>query len=286
MKTVVITGATSGIGLAVLKALAAQNYKILAVGHTKDHCDMAEKALKSAYPDCDAAFFSGDLMQQNEANDIADSLIRYLDESCSGRLDILINNAGGIRNYYATTKEGYEQQFALNHLAGFLLTFRLMPHLMRGEGKILFTGSESHKRTVIRWNDIMFSRGRYSCLYAYKQSKLCNMLFALELNRRFNQSGIRAYVVDPGLVNTDIGNKQTSGLVDRFWALRKRFGDSPEYVAQTYVFLCGNNPDGMYYRQTQLRKMSTRAADPADARRLFELSERLCNIRFQGGAAS
>ena len=149
---------------------------------------------------------------------------------------------------------------------------------------MILTGSASHKHMKIHWQDVMYKR-RYSCLMAYKQSKLCNMLFANEFNYRFSQSGVRAYVVDPGLVNTNIGNKQTSGIVDRFWSLRKRHGISPDVAAQTYIFLCNcpATPDGFYYRDCQKYEYSKRADDRQDARRLFELSERLCGICFSEG---
>jgi len=156
-------------------------------------------------------------------------------------LDVLINNVGGVRSWYATTDEGYEQQFALNHLAGFLMTYRLVQYLKRCAGLMILTGSNSHKHIKINWQDIMYKR-RYSCLKAYKQSKLCNLLFATEFNRRFIKDGIRAYVVDPGLVNTDIGTKQTSGIVPLFWSLRKRYGVTPSVAAETYAFLCEEMP--------------------------------------------
>ena len=105
-----------------------------------------------------------------------------------------------------TTGEGYEQQFALNHLSGFLLTHELLNNLVKGGGSVLITSSGSHKMMKVNWRDIMFQK-HYHPLYAYKQSKLCNMLFAYSLNDRFLSHGIRAYGIDPGLVSTDIEAK-------------------------------------------------------------------------------
>ncbi len=90
----------------------------------------------------------------------------------SGGLDALILNAGGVRSWYTTTAEGYEQQFALNYLSGVLLTHRLLDALMLRGGRVLWTGSGSHKHTHVHWDDIMLQK-RYSCLMAYKQSKVC-----------------------------------------------------------------------------------------------------------------
>jgi NAD(P)-dependent dehydrogenase (short-subunit alcohol dehydrogenase family) len=218
---------------------------------------------------------AGDLMQQREVSRLADLICHYLDENCIGQLDALINNAGCVRSWYSTSEEGYEQQFALNHLAGFFLTLKLLPQLIKARGRILFTGSGSHKGLDINWTDIMF-KNHYRPLRAYKQSKLCNMLTARELNHRLAGTGVRAYVVDPGLVRTDIGNKKTGGLVSLVWSLRKKQGQHPDQPAKTYVWLCSQNPapDGLYYFNCQRRAYSRYVTEDS-ARRLFEMSEKL-----------
>jgi NAD(P)-dependent dehydrogenase (short-subunit alcohol dehydrogenase family) len=131
----------------------------------------------------------------------------------------------------------------------------------------------------------MLRRG-YNPLTAYKQSKLCNILFAKGLNDRYPATGPRAYVVDPGLVNTDIGNKKTGGLVNFIWTFRKRRGVAPSVPAKTYAYLCGQKeyPQGLYYylcrENTYGKHVTSKNAD-----RLFKLSERLCGIRYGGEAA-
>jgi hypothetical protein len=96
---------------------------------------------------------------------------------------------------------------------------------------------------------------------------------------------VKAYVVDPGLVNTDIGGKDTGGLVGAFWNLRRRGGVDPEVPAQTYAYLCSRQPapEGLYYHDCRTAAYSKHADDVADANRLFELSEQLCGVRFGGG---
>lgn len=283
MKTIVITGATSGIGFAAALTLAAQGCRVIGVGRTEKTCADAKERLYGAAPDANVAFVKADLSSQAEVNAAADAIRALL--APDGALDALINNAGGVRSGYTTTADGYELQFALNHLAGFLLTHRLWENLTAAKGRVIFTGSNSHKKARIHWRDVMYSK-RYNCLLAYKQSKLCNMLFAAELNRRFHESGVRACVVDPGLVNTDIGNKQTGGLVNAFWSLRKKYGDSPDYVAQTYAYLCSQlpAPAQLYYHACKPAAYDRRADSEPDARRLFELSEKLCGVRFGRGA--
>jgi NAD(P)-dependent dehydrogenase (short-subunit alcohol dehydrogenase family) len=180
-----------------------------------------------------------------------------------------------------TTIEGYEQQFALNHLAGFLLTHELMPELLKTHGLVLMTSSGSHRGIKMNWKDIMFSNG-YRPLLAYKQSKLCNMLFAFGLNERYRDRGLRAYGIDPGLVHTEIGSKNTGGLVDLFWKIRKTGGADPAVHAKIYTELCTNaeNKSDLYYG-IQGKKGYSREVTPENADRLFELSEKLCNVKFE-----
>lgn len=282
MKTAVITGATSGIGFAAAKALTAQGWRLICVGRSKENSETAKERLLIGAPGADITFVYGDLAQQSEVNRVADSISALLDTQGSG-LDALISNAGGVRNWYTTTEQGYEFQFALNHLAGFLLTYRLLPYLIKAGGRLILTGSNSHKHTRIRWNDIMFEK-RYNPLFAYKQTKLENMLFAREFNRRFSDKGVRAYVVDPGLVNTDIGSKQTSGIVRLVWELRKKKGDSPDKAAKSYEYLCTqrHKPEGLYYRDCAASSYSEYADSEEHGKRLFELSEQLCGITFEG----
>lgn len=283
MKTVAVTGATSGIGFAVAKSMAAQGNRIIAIGRTKENCDIAREKIVKEIPNVEIVFFYGDFSEQSDVNKVADEACVYLDKHCDGKLDVLINNAGGIRNWYTTTQDGYELQFALNHLSGFLLTHRLMPYLEKAGGRMILTGSASHKHTKIRWKDIMHKK-HYSTLMVYKQSKLCNMLFAKDFNRRFSKRGVKAYVVDPGLVNTDIGNKQTSSFISKFWNMRKKHGVSPDISAQSYVYLCNQMPapDGLYYCFCSERRYNKRADSLEDANRLFKLSEKLCGIEFYG----
>ncbi len=304
MKTIVITGATSGIGLEVARILTRQGCFVIGIGHSEANCKQAKENILSENPDAKITYFSADLMQQREVLRAAEEIAACLTADCGGGLDALINNVGCVRSWYSTTDEGYEQQFALNHLAGFLLTYKLLPFLKKAGGRVIMTGSESHKGIKVHWEDIMLRRG-YNPLTAYKQSKLCNLLFAKGFNDRFAASGvctrgvdfyggvrfqcfpaasgIRAYVVDPGLVNTDIGNKKTGTLVNFIWTLRKRHGVPPAVPAETYAFLCGQKeaPAGLYYHLCKESAYS-RQVTSENADRLFALSERLCGIRYGG----
>ncbi len=280
MKTIVITGATSGIGLETTLILTQQGFEVLGIARSEPNCIRAKERILSENPNAKITFFMADLMQQREVTRVAEEITQYLNDKCNGELFALINNAGCVRSWYMTTDEGYEQQFALNHLAGFMLTNKLFPALKKAKGRVIMTGSESHKGIKVNWENIMLFR-RYNPLTAYKQSKLCNILFAKGLNDRYAAAGIRAYVVDPGLVNTDIGNKETGGLVNFIWSLRKRYGVLPEVPARTFVFLCQQRipPEGLYYYLCKEKNYSKQVTSE-NANRLFELSERLCDIRY------
>jgi NAD(P)-dependent dehydrogenase (short-subunit alcohol dehydrogenase family) len=212
---------------------------------------------------------------------VGNEIMEYIDNECGGELSALINNAGCVRSFYMTTEDGYETQFAVNHLAGFLLTYVLIPCLIKGNGRVLMTSSASHKMMKMRWKDVMFKK-RYSPLMAYKQSKLANMLFAYGLNERFGKHGVRAYGIDPGLVRTDIGLKNTAGIVRLVWKFRRKSGVSPKIPAETYAFVCGRPeaPEGLYYYLGGEAKYS-RQVCKQNADRLWALSEQLCGIKFR-----
>ena len=280
MKTAVITGASSGIGFAASAELIQKGYRIIGIGHDPARCEEAEYKLRMLSADAEVTFLCGDLMQQREVERVASQIIQLLQERNENRLEVLINNAGCVRSWYTTTEEGFEQQFALNHLASFLLTYRLLSQLKRAQGRVIFTGSESHKHMRMHWNDLMLTRG-YNPLTAYKQSKLANILFAKGLNERYLGDGITSYVVDPGLVCTDIGCKNTGGLVDWVWSRRKKHGVPPEVPAKTYAYLCETNPAPreLYYHLCKPNNYSCQVTHE-NAEKLFALSEKLCGIQY------
>ena len=136
----------------------------------------------------------------------------------------------------------------------------------------------------MRWSDVMLRR-RYHCLLAYKQSKLANVMFAVEFNRRVGpESGVRAYAADPGLVDTGIGIKGTGGLERWVWERRRNGGKSPRQGARTVVFLACSPSlrgfDAVYWKDCAPKPPSRYAMDPANTTRLWTMSERLCGITW------
>ncbi len=280
MKYALITGATSGIGLAVCKELLKQDFKVIGVGRNAETNEQVKKELEKEFDSDRFVFMECDLSIQSEVRRLGEDVKKYLEKESEGKLDVLINNAGCVRSYYMTTRDGIETQFAVNHLAGFILTNLLLLYVIKAKGRIIFTSSGSHLRTKIKWKDIMFKK-HYSTLFMYKQTKLCNMLTAWEINKRFSKFGIRAYGVDPGLVNTNIGIKNTSGIVRFVWNLRKNKGVDPLIPAQTYKYLCleKEHPSEFYYYLSKPAKYNKEVNDQ-NADRLWDLSTQYTGIEI------
>ncbi len=281
-KTMVVTGATSGIGRAVARALALRGAHVIGVGRSEQRCREAQSAILADFPTAHISFAVADLASQHQVVQLAEDIRAVVTASSGGKLDVLINNAGTVSSWRKVTEDGYELQFAVNHLAPFLLTHELMPLLQAaGEARVITVSSGSHYRTKMHWTDVMYRRG-YGVLKSYKQSKLANVLFTAEFNRRVGGTGVRAYAADPGLVNTSIGLKGTGGLARTVWQWRSGRGTSPGAAAETVVFLATDPSAGdsaeIYWKARRPKAPSAYAQRGDEAARLWELSARLCGV--------
>ncbi|GAB4472300.1 MAG: SDR family oxidoreductase [Anaerolineae bacterium] len=282
-KTIVVTGATSGIGFATAQALALRGAHVIGVGRSEARCLAMQQHIQAELPAARVSPLAADLASQSEVRRLAAAIRTLIADSGAGVVDTLVNNAGVVSSWYAATPDGYELQFAVNHLAPFLLTHELLPLLLAAPaGRVVTVSSGSHYRTRMHWPDVMYRR-HYSCLMAYKQSKLANVLFTAELNRRLGPaSRVRAYAADPGLVNTEIGLKGTGGLEQWVWERRRAGGASPEQGAATVIFLAVDpSVEGtrhIYWKDCRPVRPSRQALSPAEAARLWALSERLCGL--------
>jgi NAD(P)-dependent dehydrogenase (short-subunit alcohol dehydrogenase family) len=284
-KTVVVTGATSGIGLATADLLASRGADVIGVGRSAERCREVESRLQMAHPEAGVTYCVADLSLQSQVRQVAAQIREMIGANGTGSLDGLVNNAGTFTYRLALTPEGFETQWAVNHLAGFLLTHELLPLLRAAEaGRVVTVSSMSHYLGRMHWDDVQLRR-RYNGLRAYRQSKLANVLFTLELNRRFGaQSKLRAFAADPGLVNTDIGAKGNPGYVGWAWKQRAAVGGiSPEKSARGIAYLVSEpsiqNAPEIYWKHGAPRRPGRRAVDEASARRLWEFSEEMCGIR-------
>lgn len=277
----VVTGATSGIGFEIARQLAAGGMDVIGIGRSAEKCRLAEKAVSSEPSGGGVQFVVADLSSLRNVRAAAAAVKALLP---GGRLDRLIHNAATVNNWYIGTEDGYEQQFVVNYLSAFLLTRELFPCLARPEdARVIAVSSGSHRRTTIHWDDPMF-RKAYGCLKAYKQSKLALVIFALELNRRVaSRFPLRALGVEPGVVDTDLGEKNTRGLVRLYWKHRRKRGHSPAEAAAFIVRLAaGPSPVVArdYWRLDRPVEPSPYARRIDVALRLWQLSERMCGIEF------
>jgi NAD(P)-dependent dehydrogenase (short-subunit alcohol dehydrogenase family) len=281
-KVTVVTGIGSGIGFAAAAALSREGFDLIGVVRSEERAKETRAALESAVPGIRErlTFVVGDLSKRRDVLRLVEEIGSILDEKHAGRLDRLLCSAGTVTSWYLATEDGYETQFAVNHLAVFQFAVGLESRLeASGDGRVLVISSGSHYRTRIRWNDPMHRR-LYDPLAAYKQSKLANVLFVHGFNARFATDRLRAYAVDPGLVDTGIGEKGTSGLVRWVWSRRRKGGATPEKGASTAVALaCAElAPRGVYeyYKDCLSVKPSAYSLKKANVDRFWAVSERLC----------
>jgi retinol dehydrogenase-12 len=281
-KSVVITGATAGIGLATACGLARKGAYIIGVGRAAERCGQAKAVILDHCAEARVDFCVADLSSRQQIMRLAADIEEKLASDRRPCLDVLINNAGAFSSFYVSTPEGFELQWAVNHLAPFLLTHALMPLLQAAPaGRVVTVSSGSHYHTRIHWKDVMFRR-HYGCLRAYKQSKLANVLFTCELNRRLGPtSTVRAYAADPGLVNTEIGLKGTTGLACMIWKRRRCRGASPAKGAATSIHLASapNLDDELYWKECAPKSPSPYSKNAGAAGRLWALSAQMCGIR-------
>lgn len=280
-KTFVVTGSTSGIGLAVTNLLLDQGYSVIGIGRSPTHCRDAELQLEGKPGR--VRMLLADLSLQSEvtrvAGDIRSALLAW---RCSW-LDVLINNAATVPFWQTFTSEGFDMQWAVNHLAPFLLTQALLPLLNAApQGRVVTVSSGSHYGTKLNWSDIQLRR-HYNPLRAYNQTKLANVLFTVELDRRLRKdSHMRAFAADPGLVNTELGFKSNSFIARWAWDLRRRGGITAEESARGIVYLATEpslqDANDLYWKHGKPKAPSSYALNMEAAGQLWKLSSQMCGL--------
>ena len=278
-----VTGATSGIGLAAAGQLCGAGASVIGVGRSAERCAIAETRIRAAHLEAKIHYLVTDLALQANVRELAQRVRDELSARKIASLDGLINDAGTFTYYQTITSEGFEMQWAVNHLAPFLLTHELLPVLAASaSARVVTVSSGSHYNTRLRWNDLQLRRG-YNGLLAYKQTKLCNVYFTAELRRKLGQgSSIRAFAADPGLVFTEMGFKGNPVLARWVWGWRRRAGISPEESAGGVVFLATEpsiqDSAEVYWKHSQPKAPNPRALDLEEGQRLWKISEQMCGL--------
>lgn len=282
-KTVVVTGATSGIGSALAEALARGGAHVIGVGRSEERCAQSLAHLRQLANGNGADFCMADLASLAQVRQLAKDIRLKLAAQGKTSLDALVNNAGTFTYWLTITPEGFEKQWAVNHLAPFLLTHELLPLLQAAPiARVVTVSSGSHYNTRLRWEDIQLRR-RYNGLLAYNQTKLANVMFTAELNRRLGKDSIvRVFAADPGLVKTEIGFKENPGLVRWVWDRRRAGGVSPGFSARGVLFLVAEpsiqESPSIYWKDGRPKQPSRYSQDQDVARRLWELSVQMCGV--------
>lgn len=278
-KVVVVTGASSGIGYQAALDFARSGTQVIGVGRDQQRCNQARERILSLCADAKVTFLVADLASQAQVKGLASRVAGILEARHNGRLDVLVNNAGVYMGRRILTGDGIETTFAVNHLAPFLLTYLLLPHLVKtDESRVITVSSGSHYNTwfIPRVEKNPFF---YFGLWAYKVSKLSNILFTRQFNLMRKRSRPQAFAVDPGLVNTDIGIKGTGGLAQAVWRNRQKLGTSPEQPAKTILYLAETQGldclRDVYWHDCAPKQPSAAALNDKLAKCLWEES---CNL--------
>jgi NAD(P)-dependent dehydrogenase (short-subunit alcohol dehydrogenase family) len=275
VQTVVISGATSGIGFATAQALACQGFRIIAMGRDRNRVAQKDAEIRAVAPKAKVEWIVADLSRLAEVRRAAADIGRLAE-----RVDILINNAGLFLDRRFVTADGFETTFAVNYLAPFLLTACLLVPLRRGRAHIINVSSIGHTMVDgMRWDDLQMEEG-FTPIAAYAQSKLGNVLFTRELARRFTCHGLLASAVHPGLVASRFPLTGGAETIAHYRAAEASGAAlSEEQGAETIVWLaCAREaalPSGGYFYQRKRIDPAIAGQDENAAVRLWEISEKL-----------
>jgi NAD(P)-dependent dehydrogenase (short-subunit alcohol dehydrogenase family) len=275
-KTVVITGATSGIGEVAAQRLAGMGARMVLIARDRARGEAALNRLRQASPGIAHSIHYADLSRIAEMKRVAAEIA-----AAEPRIDVLINNAGALFGTRQTTADGLEQTFATNHMAYFVLTLGLRERLLAAApARVVSTASDAHTGYTLDFADLQATKG-YSPMRAYGRSKLCNILFTRELARRWSGTGITANCLHPGFVATRFGDASGS-LISSVLRIGKVFALSPEKGAETIVYLA-SSPDaashsGEYYYKCRPATPTAGARDDAAAERLWIESAKLAGV--------
>ena len=282
-KTVVITGATSGIGEVAALELAAKGARIVFIARDRARGEATLAKLDARAPGLSHRVHYADLTLLVEMKRVAAEIA-----ASEPRIDVLINNAGAAFAQRQLTADGFELTFALNHLSYFVITAGLRERLLGSTpARIVSTSSTGHRGMSLDLDDLQSSKN-YSSLIAYGRSKLENILFTRELARRLQGTGVTANCLHPGFVATRFGHG-SGGVLQPFLRAAQVFAISPEKGAETIVYLASSpevaNVSGAYFVKNKIAKTSGAAQDMALAAALWRKTVELTGVDWPEPAA-
>jgi NAD(P)-dependent dehydrogenase (short-subunit alcohol dehydrogenase family) len=290
-RVAVVTGANTGIGFETAAALAANNAKVVMACRNRRKAEDAMARIRQRTPHADLEFIELDLASLASVEAFAESYRAGHD-----RLDLLINNAGVMVPPFGRTEDGFELQFGCNHLGHFALTGHLMDLLDTTEGaRVVTVSSMAHRYGAMDFDNLNAEKG-YDKMPAYGQSKLANLLFTFELQRRLEAAGssVIATAAHPGWTGTDLQRHSSMiGFLNHFFAQSPPKGALPTLRAAVDPEARGGDyfgPKGFYEMRGYPVKVGTTAAatNEIDADRLWRVSEELTGVSYlsRGSAAA
>jgi len=284
-KVCIVTGSSAGIGQETARVLALGGARVILACRGKDKADKAAEEIRKAIGSTSGSveFLEFDLMDLDNVRTFAKNFL-----ALNIPLHYLILNAGVMNTPYRKTKQGYESQFGTNHLGHFLLTNLLLPKLKESvPSRVVVLSSAAHKNGQIFWDSNFLQDGKdYNGWTSYGQSKLCNILFTMELDRRLKEEAkdskerVVAVCLHPGVIKTDLGREST--FVSVGLTVASPFLKNIPQGAATTLFCClsPNIEGGKYYSDCALAEVKPhKSVLPLDkaAVRLWEVSEKLVN---------
>lgn len=276
-KTVLVTGATGGIGKATALGLARMGARVGITGRDMARAKAAAADIRAVANNAAVDAFAADLASQTEVRRLAREVLDMYP-----RLDVLVNNVGGFWTHRHVTADGLEHTFALNHLAPFLLTKLLLDRLKASEpARIVTVSSGAHTLGRLDFDDLQ-AELKYSGQSAYNASKLANVMFTYELARGLHGTEVTANVLHPGVVRTAFGAEDQSALFRLMLPLMRPFMKSTAQGAATSIHLASSplveGVTGLYFSNSKPKKSSKSSYDNANARRLWQVSTDLTGL--------
>jgi NAD(P)-dependent dehydrogenase (short-subunit alcohol dehydrogenase family) len=287
----VVTGANSGLGLVTARELARSGAAVVLAARNTPKGEQAAASINEAVPGADVRVQELDLADLGSVRSFAETLD-------SDRLDLLINNAGLMAPPRRLTKDGFESQFGTNHLGHFALTGLLMPRLLAAsEPRVVTVSSTAHRAGQIDFDDLQRER-KYNNWRAYGQSKLANLMFCFELQRRATEAGtsLTSMAAHPGYARTNLQfaapttrDKAVMAVTNLLFAQSAEMGALPTLYAATFPDLPGGTfvgPGGLMEQRGHPKVVTAagKAYDEDTWRRLWEISEELTGVHYQFAA--
>ncbi len=270
-RTIVVTGANTGIGEWTARALASAGARVIFACRQSATGEAAVARTRQAHPGCKAEFAELDLAS-------FPSITRFAERLDAKRIDDLICNAGLLQTTWAQTEEGFERMVGVCHIGHFLLARLLMTRLLKSAApRVVMVSSLSHKSPAkLDFGRLPMTRENFRGMTAYGQAKLCNVLMAKSLQSRYGSRGLTACSLHPGtMITTDIA--RSSGLFSAIMKLVSPFTKSPVQGAATTVYATVHEPAsdlaGQYLQDCRVKASSAESNDPAVAERLWTMSE-------------